>query len=202
MITTSKSFIHWNYFLALESDLENVSRYIEFIDANYKTYSIELAHLLLASSSECDVVLKELCALLSPEEVPSKKEEININYYRTIIKSKLPEFINEPIHINRYGISVKPWENWNSETNPDWWGSNNKVKHERNQYFNEANLRHVISSVGGLLIACYYYYKNLFEIESTRTLQPQTVTEKLQQRSNFMQLSSSFYHNYVCDDKI
>jgi hypothetical protein len=48
--------------------LENVSRYIEFIDANLDTYSIELAHLLLASSSECDVVFKELCALLSPKK--------------------------------------------------------------------------------------------------------------------------------------
>jgi hypothetical protein len=58
MIDVSKSFIHWNYFLAIESDLENLSRYIEFIDTNFKTYSIELAHLLLASSSEIDVVLK------------------------------------------------------------------------------------------------------------------------------------------------
>ena len=197
MITTTKSFIHWNYFLALESDLENVSRYIEFIDANLDTYSIELAHLLLASSSECDVVLKELCALLSP-----KKKRKNIDDYRKIIESKLPEFINEPIFINRYSISVKPWDNWNKDTNPNWWKSYKNVKHERNQYFNEANLHNTICSIGGLLIACYYYYKNLFEIESTRTLQPQTVTEKLQQRSNFMQLSSSFYHNYVCDDKI
>lgn len=198
MITTSKSFIHWNYFLALESDLENVSRYIEFIDANFNTYSIELAHLLLASSSECDVVLKELCALLSPKEKGRK----DINFYRRVIKSNLPEFINEPIFINRYSISVKPWDNWNNDTNPYWWKSYNNVKHERNQYFNEANLHNTICSIGGLLITCYYYYKKRFEKESNKVMQSTKVTEKLQQRSNFMQLSSSFYHNYVYYDKI
>lgn len=192
MITTSKSFIHWNYFLALESDLENVSRYIEFIDANFDTYSIELAHLLLASSSECDVVLKELCAVLSP-----KKKTKNIDDYRKIIKSNLPEFINQSIFIDRYNISVEPWDNWNKDKNPYWWTSYNNVKHERNQYFNQACLRHVISSVGGLLIACYYYYKKLFERESGRMIEPKIVTDKLQQKSKFVKLNKDFYFDNV-----
>jgi hypothetical protein len=197
MITVSKSYIHWNYFLAIESDLENLSRYIEFIDTNFETYSIELAHLLLASSSESDVVLKELCALLT-----QKEKRKNIDDYRKIIKSNLPEFINESIYINRYGISVKPWDNWNGDNNPYWWESYNNVKHKRNEYFNQANLRHTISSVGGLLIACYYYYKKLFETESGHILESQKVTEKLQQKSNFMQLGPGFYHDYVyCDRK-
>lgn len=135
MIKVSKSLIHWNYFLALERDLETTSRYIEFIEANFETYSIELAHLLLASSSEIDVVIKGLCALIAPGE---KRE--NIDDYRKIIKSHLPEFIDESIFINRYGISLKPWDNWLGEVNPNWWRSYNKVKHERDIYFDQANL--------------------------------------------------------------
>ena len=192
VVEVSKSFIHWNYFLAIESDLENLSRYIEFIDANFNTYSIELAHLLLASSSESDVVLKELCALLCPDE---KRE--NINDYRKIIKSNVPEFINESIYIKRYGVSVKPWDNWNGDNNPDWWASYNNVKHERNQYFDQANLRYTISSVGGLLVTCYYYYKKLFEKESGAILEPKIVTEKLQQKSKFVQLDNSYYYDTV-----
>jgi len=34
-INTSNSLDHWNYFLALEKDLENLSRYVEFA-INYK----------------------------------------------------------------------------------------------------------------------------------------------------------------------
>ena len=57
---------HWNYFLALEKDLETVSRYIEFCHDNLNTYSIELAHLLLSLASEIDTVAKRTCSLLEP----------------------------------------------------------------------------------------------------------------------------------------
>ena len=192
MIEVSKSFIHWNYFLALENDLENLSRYIEFVDANLQTYSIELAHLLLASSSEIDVVIKELCSLLSPND---KRE--NIDDYRKIIKNTLPAFINEKIYINRYGISVKPWENWNEDINPNWWKSYNNVKHQRNLYFNEANLENTIRSTGALLVTTYYYYKKLFEQEVGAIVEPKKITEKLKQKSKFVQLGNGYYYDIL-----
>jgi hypothetical protein len=192
MIKISKSLIHWNYFLALERDLETTSRYIEFIEANFKTYSIELAHLLLASSSEIDVVIKSLCALIAPGE---KRE--NIDDYRNIIKSHLPEFIDESIFINRYGISLKPWDNWLGEVNPNWWRSYNKVKHERDIYFDQANLENVIRSMGALLITNYHFYKKQFENEQGVTFEPKVVIDKLQLKSEFIKLNSSYYYDVV-----
>jgi len=192
MIEVSKSLIHWNYFLALERDLETTSRYIEFIEANFKTYSIELAHLLLASSSEIDVVIKGLCALIAPGE---KRE--NIDDYRKIIKSHLPEFIDESIFINRYGISLKPWDNWLGEVNPNWWRSYNKVKHERDIYFDQANLENVIRSMGALLITNYHFYKKQFENEQGVTFEPKVVIDKLQLKSEFIKLNSSYYYDVV-----
>ena len=192
MIKVSKSLIHWNYFLALERDLETTSRYIEFIEANFKTYSIELAHLLLASSSEIDVVIKGLCALIAPGE---KRE--NIDDYRKIIKSHLPEFIDESIFINRYGISLKPWDNWLGEVNPNWWRSYNKVKHERDIYFDQANLENVIRSMGALLITNYHFYKKQFENEQGVTFEPKVVIDKLQLKSEFIKLNSSYYYDVV-----
>ncbi len=192
MIKVSKSLIHWNYFLALERDLETTSRYIEFIEANFKTYSIELAHLLLASSSEIDVVIKGLCALIAPGE---KRE--NIDDYRKIIKSHLPEFIDESIFINRYGISLKPWDNWLGEVNPNWWRSYNKVKHERDIYFDQANLENVIRSMGALLITNYHFYKKQFENEQGVTFEPKVIIDKLQLKSEFIKLNSSYYYDVV-----
>lgn len=49
MSDKAASRLHWNYFLALERDLEVLSRYVEFANRNYKTYSIELAHLLFGA---------------------------------------------------------------------------------------------------------------------------------------------------------
>ena len=40
MIKWTVNKFHWNYFLALEQDLEATSRYIEFCDANLKVFSI------------------------------------------------------------------------------------------------------------------------------------------------------------------
>jgi hypothetical protein len=65
-ITTTPSKLHWNSFLALERDMEVVSRYIEFANANLGVFSIELAHLLFAAASEVDVVAKLLCAEIAP----------------------------------------------------------------------------------------------------------------------------------------
>ena len=65
-ITEHQSLLHWNYFLALEADVENLSRYIEFKKDNFRVYSIEIAHILLASSSEVDVVAKQLCNEITP----------------------------------------------------------------------------------------------------------------------------------------
>jgi len=60
--------LHWSYFLALEEDLLQLARYVEFSNANFKAYSIEMAHLLLASSSESDVLLKMICNVYDPKK--------------------------------------------------------------------------------------------------------------------------------------
>ena len=72
MITSVKTKHHWNYFLAIEKDLEKLSRYIEFSNDNLDTYSIELTHILLSSSSEVDVIMKQLCLLMNPTAINCK----------------------------------------------------------------------------------------------------------------------------------
>src|SRR5437879_880483 len=68
MIHATASKLHWNYFLALEKDLEVVSRYVEFGSQNFDTYSIEFAHLLFAAVSEVHVIAKLLCKRLAPAQ--------------------------------------------------------------------------------------------------------------------------------------
>jgi hypothetical protein len=66
MIRATKGKLHWNYFIALERDLEVISRYVEFCPQNFEVYSIEFAHLLFAAASEVDVIAKLLCRRLKP----------------------------------------------------------------------------------------------------------------------------------------
>lgn len=192
MITYTTSKHYWNYFLALEKNLENISRYIEFSNDNLKTYSIELAHILLSTASEVDVIMKLLCKLLDNSSTAN-----NINEYRIIIKEKCPDFINEEITIGRFGMKFKPWLNWNGEENPDWWKGYNKVKHERNSYFNKANLQNTVNAIGALLITVYYYYKFQFTSEAGRVITFKETTGELGAQSSFMRINNDDYYNYA-----
>lgn len=187
MITyDGKDLIHWNYFIALEKDLETISRFVEFCTNNESTYSIEFAKLLMAASSEVDVVLKLLCKL-------KNLSYDNINQYRECIKVHYPAMINESIYLERFSMNMKPWDNWNSSNakNPDWWKSYNNVKHERNINYHKANLKNTINSMGTLLIVLIYYYKEKDSMsfkDTTRALLP---------TSSLLSLEREYYNSVL-----
>ena len=192
MITFTTPKHHWNYFLALEQDLENLSRFIEFSSDNLATYSIELTHLLLSASSEVDVVAKQLCSLVNANESYD-----NINDYAQTIKALIPTFIDEEISIDRFGLRFKPWDSWLGTGNPNWWRSYNKVKHQRNNYFKEANLQHTINAVGALLITVIYYYKYSFSKENGNEVSFKDTTRQLQPESTFIKINADYYHDHL-----
>ncbi len=154
-IPQDSHYNHWNYFLNLEQDLIQLSRFIEFSEDNYETYSQELAKVFLTASSEADVVLKEICKILGLD-----KKKPNICDYRKIIQNKLPDIINETVFINRYGLKLRPWNNWkgNLENNPNWWCDHNNVKHNRSTEFQKANLKNTLNSMAALAIVNLYYH--------------------------------------------
>jgi len=158
-ISTSKSLEHWNYFLALEKDLENLSRYVEFCQSNFNCYSIEMARILLASASEVDVIAKQVCKQLNLDSKADK-----IHQYRNEIKREYPQIPGFKVKIPRYGLTLTPWLNWNKNRFvPIWWTAYNKVKHHRNIDFIKANLENVLNAVSGLFVITLYYYKEQAE---------------------------------------
>jgi len=194
MITFGTPKHHWNYFLAIEKDLEHLSRYIEFSNENLGTYSIELTHILLSASSEVDVIMKQLCSLIAPNQTTN-----NINDYKNVIKQHLSDFITEEICIDRFGLSYKPWISWNENDNPNWWTSHNNVKHQRNIHFNEANLQNTINAVGALLLTVVYYYKCAFSDEAKGDIGFKETTRQLQPAASFMKINAEYYyHNRIC----
>jgi hypothetical protein len=204
---------HWNYFLALENDLEAVSRYIEFCPDNFNTYSIELAHLLMSAASEVDTLAKCICRILDPKANPK-----NINDYRAIIKAAEDSetygfggrgkrhIVKEEdrhrlsglkIYLARYGLELSPWESWAKNANPDWWHSYNNVKHQRNRYFNQASLKNALHAVGALLAINYVYCR--LEIAKTKPdvrfqYQGRSVMRYLNP-SRFLRFAREFYDN-------
>lgn len=192
-IRVGESLLHWNYFLALESDLEDVSRFIEFSKNNFRTYSIELAHLLLASSSEVDVLAKGICKLINP-----RSEAKNINQYKNEIVEHFPDVHLERVFVPRYGLNFRPWSNWEKNEPPRWWTSYNKVKHERNDHFDDANLKNTLNAMGGLLIAVFYFYKLKFAISDPDMFaNNRDVMQNLQPKSKLLRLNENYYPSYL-----
>lgn len=148
--------IHWNYLIALENDLANVARYIEFNVDNYKCYSLELSHLLLSIASEIDVIAKAIIKKINP----SCSVKSDISFYRKQIKPAFPKLCSISVHISKYNLTLMPWDEWNNDRTPEWWKSYNSVKHERNNAFHKANLENTLNAFAGLHIIMLYYYKD------------------------------------------
>lgn len=201
-IHAASANLHWNYFLALESDMEQVSRYIEFDSRNLHVFSIELAHLLFAAASEADVVAKALCEAVQPGCGAS-----TIHDYRRVLVATLPDIRSEHVHVPRYGLQFAPWLNWNNAAdpanptlpvdparplNPDWWKSYNLVKHKRDRHFDEATLKNALNALGALLLLVVL----LQGVTAGPTAGGSVLSRGLrllQPESTFMQLNPNFY---------
>jgi len=151
------SLKYWEYFLSLEDDLEKCTKYIEFDERNYTTFSIELAKIITSASAEFENVAKDLCKLIDP---PSSPNNIVIIY--PILLREFPNFCNIEITIPRYRLQFKPLELWDSSQRPDWWTNGyNQIKHSRDTSFHLANLKNALYSMGALFSAILYFHKKL-----------------------------------------
>lgn len=146
---------YWRYFLALEKELSDLSRFIEFSIDNYRTYSIELARIYLAVCSEIDVVAKQLSVSLGASNAG------NICDYRRQIMGEYCNLSNLSVQIPRYGLDFTPWSTWGNTIplNPSWWQNYNNVKHHRTSHYREANLENVLNATAGLIVMNLYYQK-------------------------------------------
>jgi len=152
-IEVRSSKLHWNYFLALESDLVRAARFIEFREENFATYSIELARLLMSAAAEVDVVAKIVCQQLSPSKRPK-----SIGDYAAILLGAKPSLRDVAVLIPPFGLTLKPWSSWTHTKPPVWWSANNKVKHQRNTHFSAANLQNALNAVAALYAITVFHY--------------------------------------------
>ena len=147
-------FPHWQFFESIDDELYSLSRIIEFAPENSSTFSVQLARLYLSVCSEIDVVAKLLCARIAPSATPK-----NIDDYRSLVTARFPNFSLLRIEMPSHTLDFQPWLSWGSGINPRWWKSHNDVKHERNKYYQDANLGNVLESTAGLLVLLTYLHQ-------------------------------------------
>ena len=155
-IKTQKIEPHWNYLLAIERDLDEISRYVEFDEKNFDCFSIEIARVLLASAAEVDVVCKQICKSINPKSKANK-----IHKYRTEIIPAFPGIPQFQIALPRFGLTLTPWDEWKKPDGvPFWWIAYNKIKHHRDSEYHRAALENALNSVAGLFVMVLHLYKD------------------------------------------
>jgi hypothetical protein len=155
-IVTQKIEPHWSYLLAIEHELNEVSRFVEFDERNFDCFSIEIARLLLTSAAEVDVVCKRLCKIINQESKAN-----SIHQYETEIVAAFPSIPQFQVLLPRFGLTLTPWNEWSRPGSvPFWWTAYNKIKHHRDSEYHRASLKNALNAVAGLFVVVLHLYKD------------------------------------------
>ena len=191
MITYTDKNIYWNYFISIEDDLKGLSRFIEFDRRNEDVFSIELVRLLITASSEFEVVAKELIKIKDPSK---ETKNMNIIDIKDNVLVFYPEICDLEIIVLRFGLSYKPLLKWKNNEGCDWWASYNNVKHERNNKYEDGNLKNVMDAVGALYIINLFYYKALQEKIENKSINMEEITLKLKPIPSLIKINRVDYY--------
>lgn len=151
MVTKETINSIWNYYISLEKDLDNTSRYIE-PKGQENVFSFEFAKLLVLSCTELESVLKMLCYECSGEKRGC------ISEYKETILANYPKIVYAKVNIARWGETICPFEGWN-KGKLSWWDAYGNVKHNRKDNFTEATYMNVVYALSALYISIFYLSK-------------------------------------------
>lgn len=166
---------HWSYYISLEDDLIETSRYVEICEDNFSTYSTQFIRLLLAAGSEVDVVAKMLC-----EQIDPTAKCRNIDDYRKIIVPARPAITQIVMGIQWNPVRVRPWASWEppTDSSPNWWTAYNAVKHRRNADFKSGNLQNALEAIAGLYCLIRHLKEDAGQPKLARFLRIESSSEK------------------------
>lgn len=142
----------WNYFLMLESDLDNTSRYIEPVGQE-NVFSFEFAKLLILACTEIESVFKAICF-----EIENKQVAGDIGTYKATILGKYPNIVHTTVIIKRLGRNIEPFYGWDTGPLP-WWTAYNEVKHNRGSKFSNATYINATTAIAALYVLILYLAK-------------------------------------------
>lgn len=171
-MTNTDIISNWIYFRSLAKQLNDTEQFVDHaIDSSGKlvngsVFSNEFAKLLMLSASEFEVIGKSLCT----ESGRTIRSNANIISITKEILSIFP-------HIGETSITtpyqtIQPLKNWrigkvlnkNGSYNDTvegipWWKAYDKIKHNRRESFENANLQNSVDAIASLMVLELYLSK-------------------------------------------
>lgn len=179
---------YWQYYLNLEDDFSNTTKFVTLDEDNFKTFSIVYQKLLLAVGSECEVLFKELCGFGSED---FKK----ISDYKAEIKSRNLMPLDNNVRIMRFSkmMKIAPLgEEWPEKT-PYWWKKYNEVKHGRSMNYRKANLKNILYALASLYLLEEYLYKKIIKEGDEDFIRPESNLFTLSWKRRFSSMNGAVF---------
>lgn len=147
--------MHWTYFLLLEQELIEISKTVELCEANYATFGPTILKLILSAGSELDCALKSFAQETCPDTAAAKKERPSmVDFKEMLLSPQNIEMLKGQVQFLHTGIVLQPWKTIfdNPEKAIEWWDSYNKVKHHRNNHYEDANIKNALEILAALFV--------------------------------------------------
>lgn len=138
----------WNYFLSLEQDLSNTSRFVD-PQGQEDVYSFEFAKIIILGCTEVESAFKVLC-----KEIDGNNYG-DIGQYKSVILTKFPNITEAEVYIPRWNRSFKPFEEWKSGP-LSWWSDYGVIKHSRDSHFSNASYKNAAFTLSALYVILLY----------------------------------------------
>lgn len=145
---------YFRYFCILTNHLEDVRKYVEFDEGNYKTFSIEMGKIMVQSCSE---IRKIIIGMLPKYEQIDSKVDIGLEELAFPLLEKYPKLPEAKIFVDYSDLVLCPWRELHTKV-PDWWLENKKIEECRVANFTSANLENMLNALAGHLIVLMYLY--------------------------------------------
>ena len=143
----------WYYYLSIEHDLNETSRYLE-PNGQEEVYSFEFYKIIMLCCSEIETTFKQLCKTIDPSSNCG-----NIGMYKSTILSKFPKIGEAMVFVPRWnGKNLYPFKDW-STGKLEWWDGYTSLKHSRFESIKEASYKNAVNSLAALSILLQYLYK-------------------------------------------
>lgn len=205
--------IYWNYYLQLENEFFSLETFCAIDKENNNSYSTKYLQLMLSICGEIDTICKRLCKCI---DETLDIDTTGINDYRKILTEAYPKLYNEKVAIKHHTYNqVQPFKAWKTQHNPGWWSVYNKIKHHRDEVWNNkeaykhANQKNVVSSLCALYIILEYWavYTYVLNTEEDKEYSKEMLVLKskhldLEDWHNFYSyfMGNNFFQINVCKD--
>lgn len=159
------------YFQILQNEVEEIFKYIEPNQDNFKVYSLKIYQILVDVCIEIENNMKQI---LIANGYSKDKMNMREDYFLLKDLMHLDEYtVKLLIKNNKY--ELQPFKEWNSNeyTPLTWYQSYNKVKHSRSINYEDANLENLLNSIAGLYILLYaqfYEFANCISFDNCTML--------------------------------